>query len=117
MSAPLSPQVPQIDPEEGLRLVEAGSYLLDVRESDEWAAGRAPGAHHVPLGEIPLRLDDVPTAGTVVVVCRAGGRSQQAAEFLRQQGIDAVNLAGGMRAWHAAGLDVVTPDGQAGTVI
>ena len=117
MTAPLSPHVPQVGPEEGARLVEDGAHLLDVREPDEWAAGHAPAATHVPLGEVPLRADQLPTDRPVVAICRAGGRSQQAAEFLRQQGVDAVNLAGGMRAWHAAGLDVVTDDGAGGTVI
>ncbi|GAC1312093.1 MAG: hypothetical protein NVSMB12_01480 [Acidimicrobiales bacterium] len=117
MSSSLSPAVPQVDPEEGARLVEAGALLLDVREPDEWMAGHAPAAAHLPLGEVPLRSEELPTDRQVVAICRAGGRSQQAAEFLRQRGVDAVNLAGGMRAWHAAGLDVVTDDGTGGTVI
>lgn len=117
MTASLPPNVPQIDPEEGARLVEGGSYLLDVREPDEWAAGHAPGANHLPLAEVPLRVEELPADRTIIAICRAGGRSQQAAEFLRQQGIEVVNLAGGMRAWQAAGLDVVTDDGRSGTVI
>lgn len=117
MSSPLSPSVPQVDPVEGARLVEEGAYLLDVREIDEWTAGHAPVAAHLPLGEVPLRVEELPTDRPVVAICRAGGRSQQAAEFLRRQGVDAINLAGGMRAWHAAGLDVVTDEGTGGTVI
>ena len=117
MSSSLPPSVPQVDPEEGARLVEDGALLLDVREPDEWTAGHAPAAAHLPLGEVPLRAEELPTDRRVVAICRAGGRSQQAAEFLRQHGIDAVNLAGGMRAWHAAGLDVVTDAGAGGTVI
>ena len=109
--------VPQIDAEEGARLVEGGAYLLDVREPDEWTAGHAAAATHLPLGQVPAQVASVPTDGTVVVICRVGGRSQRAAQFLREQGIDAVNLAGGMQAWAAAGLDVVTDDGTPGAVI
>ena len=117
MSTPLSPHVPQVDPEQGARLIQGGAYFLDVREPAEWVAGHAPEAVHVPLGEVPLRVDDLPTDRPVVAICRAGARSQQAAEFLRQQGVDAMNLSGGMRAWQAAGFDVVTDDGRGGTVI
>lgn len=117
MNTPLSPRVPQVDPEEGARLIHGGAYFLDVRELAEWVAGHAPDAVHVPLGEVPLRMEDLPTDRPVVAICRAGARSQQAAEFLRLQGIDAINLSGGMRAWQAAGLDVVTDDGRGGTVI
>jgi rhodanese-related sulfurtransferase len=89
------------------------SYLLDVREPDEWTAGHAPGAHHVPMMEIPARLADVPTDTDVVVVCRSGGRSGQVVAFLRDRGFDNVrNLDGGMFAWAAAGKDMRSDDGQ-----
>jgi rhodanese-related sulfurtransferase len=110
-------EVPQVDAAEGARLVTEGAFLLDVREPDEWAAGHAAAATHVPLAQVAARVSELPTEGTVVAICRGGARSQQAAEVLRAQGFDAVNLAGGMRAWAAEGLDVVTDDGAAGTVI
>jgi len=97
--------------------VEDGAFLLDVRESDEWIAGHAAAATHIPLGQVPSRVDEVPADQTVVAICRGGARSNQAAEFLRAKGIDAVNLAGGMRAWAAAGLDVITDEGDPGSVI
>lgn len=98
--------------------VPDGAYVLDVREPDEWAAGRAPDAHHVPMQEIPARLDDVPVDGDVVVVCRMGGRSAQVVNFLRSQGRDnAVNLDGGMRAWAQAGRPVVNDGGTAPEII
>jgi rhodanese-related sulfurtransferase len=112
----MSPEVPQVDPAEAVRLIGDGAFLLDVREDDEWAAGHAPPATQVRLSEVPQRVSEIPT-GSVVVICRAGSRSQQAAEFLRGQGVDAVNLAGGMRAWASAGFEVVAPDGGPGTVI
>jgi rhodanese-related sulfurtransferase len=109
--------VPQIDAPEAARRVIDGALLLDVREPDEWAAGHAAAASHIPLGDIAARLADVPADTAVIAVCRMGGRSQKAAEFLRANGVDASNLDGGMRAWAAAGLDVMTDDGRPGTVI
>lgn len=88
--------------------------LLDVREDDEWAAGHAPGAVHVPLGT--LRAADLPTDRPVVAVCRSGNRSGVAAAALAQAGLEVVNMAGGMTAWAAAGLPVVTTDGSPGQV-
>ncbi len=93
-------------------------YLLDVREPDEWAAGHPPGAHHVPMMEIPARAGEVPTDRDVVVVCRVGGRSAQVVGYLLQRGFENVyNLDGGMYAWAAAGRPVVGEDGSAGHVI
>jgi rhodanese-related sulfurtransferase len=98
--------------------VPADAYLLDVREPDEWAAGHPPGAHHVPMMQIPTRADEVPTDRDVVVVCRVGGRSAQVVAYLKQRGFDNVyNLDGGMFAWAAAGRPVVGEDGSAGHVI
>jgi rhodanese-related sulfurtransferase len=92
--------------------VPAGAYLLDVRESDEWAAGHAPDAHHVPMMEIPARLDEIPLDRDVVVVCRVGARSAQVVAYLLSLGRDrAVNLDGGMIAWAHAGRPMVSEDG------
>jgi rhodanese-related sulfurtransferase len=110
-------EIPQLDAEQAAQAVEEGALLLDVREDDEWAAGHAPGASHIPLNEIPTRAPEIATGRKVVAVCRVGGRSQKAAEFLAASGVDVVNLAGGMRAWAAAGYPVVTDDGQGGGVI
>jgi rhodanese-related sulfurtransferase len=108
------PHVPTVTPDQ----VETGAYLLDVREPDEWAAGHAPGAHHLPMMEVPARMAEVPTDGDVVVICRAGGRSGQVVAYLIQQGWDNLhNLEGGMQAWASAGRDVVNEDGQPARVI
>jgi rhodanese-related sulfurtransferase len=107
----------QVEADEAAGLVRDGAFLLDVRELDEWTAGHAPAASHIPLAEVPARATEVPPGVTVVAICRSGGRSQRAAELLQAQGIESVNLAGGMRAWAAAGLDVVTDEGDPGTVI
>jgi rhodanese-related sulfurtransferase len=89
------------------------AYLLDVREPEEWAAGHAPGAHHLPMMEIPQRMTDVPDDADVVVVCRSGGRSGQVVAYLANNGWDNVrNLDGGMFAWAAAGREMTADDGQ-----
>ena len=81
--------------------------VLDVREDEEWAAGHIEGAIHIPLGELPARLAEVPQ-GQTLVVCKAGGRSARAVLYLAQQGHDVVNLAGGMLDWEAAGRPMVS---------
>lgn len=85
--------------------VPAGHVLLDVREQEEWDAGHAPGALHIPLGELPARIDELPEED-LLVVCRSGGRSLRATAWLNRSGYDARNLDGGMKAWAAAGLPV-----------
>lgn len=102
--------VPEIAPVEAHRRALAGEVLLlDVREDDEWAAGRAAEAVHVALS----RLDPatVPAELPVVAVCRVGSRSHAAAAALVSRGVEAANLTGGMRAWAAAGLPVVSDRG------
>lgn len=107
-------QIPEIDPAQAVRLAADGALMLDVREPDEWAAGHAAGALHMPLGA--LRPDDVPRDRIVVAVCRSGGRSGRAATVLAGAGVDVRNMAGGMNAWAAANLPVTRDDGQPGTV-
>lgn len=94
------------------------AFLLDVREPDEWVAGHPPGAHHVPMMQIPARAAEVPADRDVVVLCRVGARSAQVVAYLRQCGYENVyNLDGGMFAWAAAGRPIVDEDGGAGEVI
>ncbi|HWG98020.1 MAG TPA: rhodanese-like domain-containing protein [Pilimelia sp.] len=89
------------------------AYLLDVREDEEWRAGHPPGAHHLPMSELPGRLADVPRDRTVVVVCRVGARSGQVVAYLRQHGWHNVhNLGGGLHRWVADGQPLVSEDGQ-----
>lgn len=104
---------PEITPADAARRSE-GVVLLDVREHDEWAAGHAPDALHVPLGD--LRPGAIPAGARVMCICRSGRRSDHATYRLRAAGIDAVNVAGGMLAWAAAGLPVVSDDGRPGII-
>jgi rhodanese-related sulfurtransferase len=96
----------------------ADAYLLDVREPDEFSAGHAPGAVHLPMMEVPARLEEIPRDGDVVVVCRSGGRSGQVVAYLQHQGYDnVVNLGGGMLDWAATGRPIVSEDGQPARVL
>jgi|SRR4051794_6983467 rhodanese-related sulfurtransferase len=96
--------------------VTDGTVVLDVREDDEWAAGHIAGSTHVPMSEIVLRVAEVPAADPLLVVCRVGARSAQVAAWLRAQGRDAHNLAGGLLSWSAAGRPLVTDAGTPGSV-
>lgn len=99
--------VPEIDIEEAARRHAAGTPVIDVRELDEYLDGHVPGAQLMPLATVPDELEGIPTDGEVLVVCKVGGRSRKAAEVMRAQGIDAVNVAGGTLAWIEAGHRVV----------
>src|SRR5437870_974348 len=115
MDAPAA--VPEVGPDEASELVEAGAVLLDVRLADEWEVGHAPQALHLPLAELGARYQTLAPERRIVAVCRTGARSEQAAAALIGAGYDAVNLAGGMQAWAAVGLPVVTDTGDAGGVL
>lgn len=84
----------------------ADTFLLDVREHEEWSAGHAPHAVHVPMNDVPDQLALLPRDQAVAVVCRVGVRSAHVADWLRAQGYDAHNVEGGMLAWEAAGLPI-----------
>jgi rhodanese-related sulfurtransferase len=85
--------------------------LVDVREQDEWNAGHAPDALHIPLGQIPDRLAELPAGADVVVVCHLGGRSARATAWLNEQGYACRNLTGGMAGYAAAGRKLVSETG------
>ncbi len=94
------------------------ALLLDVRDAQEWAAGHAPDAQHLPMMEVPGRMAEVPRDRDVVVVCRVGARSAQVVAYLLGQGYDRVaNLDGGMFAWEAAGRPMVADSGQPAFVL
>ncbi len=82
------------------RLNEASPpVFLDVREPDEYSAGHIPGSVLMPLGTVEARMGELERERPIVVVCRSGGRSDRATQVLRQAGLDAVNMTGGMLAW------------------
>ena len=74
--------------------------LVDVREPHEWNAGHVEQAQHIPLGQVPGRVAEIPKDRDVVMICRSGGRSERARQYLAQMGYTRVkNLIGGMQRW------------------
>ncbi|MBB4916910.1 rhodanese-like domain-containing protein [Streptosporangium saharense] len=98
-------------PEIEAQAVPDDAFLLDVRELDEWQAGHAPTAVHIPLGELQARVEEVPQDAPVYVVCRVGGRSAHAAAWLNRIGREAINVGGGMQSWNFAGRPMVSESG------
>lgn len=94
--------VPSVQPREVAGRLAAGWMLLDVRTDDEWDQGRVAGAVHIPMDQLPSRLDEV--GDRVVCMCAVGARSGRVAEYLNAQGYQAVNLDGGIYGWADAGL-------------
>ncbi|ODA17435.1 rhodanese [Geobacillus thermoleovorans] len=84
--------------EERLRARES-LHIIDVREPEEVAAGKIPGAVNIPLGLIEFRMHELDKNEEYILVCRSGGRSGRAAEFLDSRGYRVVNMTGGMLAW------------------
>jgi rhodanese-related sulfurtransferase len=76
--------------------------LIDVREADEVAAGMIPGSKHIVLGDVPVRMDELDRSKSSILICRSGGRSGRAAEFLGDEGYDVTNMVGGMLEWEGA---------------
>lgn len=90
---------------EAAALREAGAFILDVRQPEEWAEVHIPGAILIPLGELPGRVAEVPRDRDVVVVCRSGNRSEAGRDILRGAGHTRVtSMTGGVREWQTAGL-------------
>ncbi len=96
--------------------VPLDAVLVDVREDDEWQAGHAPYAIHIPLGQLSERAAEIPD-GPVYVVCRAGARSANAAAWLIDNDRVAINVGGGMAAWASSGREMVAEDGSPARVI
>jgi rhodanese-related sulfurtransferase len=110
-------QATSVDAAEAIERVRTDAALLDVREPQEWRAGHAPLATHIPLGRLATAGSRVPRAATVIVVCRSGRRASGAVRQLRASGVNAVNLRGGMVAWERAGGAVVRDGARPGRVV
>ncbi len=94
-----------------LLVADESTRVVDVREIDEWTTSHIGRAMHVALGTVPENLDAFGLDGAeqpTYVMCKVGGRSFRACEYAEAQGKHVVNVAGGMMAWWAAGLDTVT---------
>lgn len=101
----------EVSVEELEAALAAGARLIDVRETDEYEGGHVAAAVHVALGTVPDNVASFqPTAegdGPTYVICKSGGRSMRACEFLSQQGIEAINVVGGTMEWIVSGRPVV----------
>ena len=103
--SPPGDEVPPAEVARGVR--EDGWLIVDVRTPDELQSdGRFPGARHVSMDSLNEQAETIPRDRTVIFACRTGSRSGMAAEAFRMAGWDAHNLAGGIDAWEAAGLEV-----------
>ena len=105
--------VPAVDVKQAAEMQsgETDALIIDVREPNEYAQLRAPGAVLIPLGQLNGRVADLPRDRQLLMVCRTGGRSQNATKFLQSQGFENVsNVNGGMVAWKNA--DLPTESGQ-----
>jgi rhodanese-related sulfurtransferase len=89
----------------------AGVYLLDVREDDEWAAGHAPDAVHIPVGALSERAGEIPQDREIYVICRSGARSAYAAQTLAGSGWKTINVSDGMTGWAVAERPMVSETG------
>lgn len=103
---PPAPFVPSVT----VAAMPADPFLLDIREADEWSAGRAPSARHLPMSQLAARIDEIPHEDPLYVICRTGSRSARVVAYLADQGFAAVNVEGGMWAWVRAGR-ALTADG------
>jgi rhodanese-related sulfurtransferase len=83
----------------------ATAYGIDVRESNEWSAGRAVGVAWNPLSD--FSVEKLPTDKPLIFICRSGNRSGRVCETLEANRTDIYNMVGGMQAWHTAGLPMI----------
>jgi rhodanese-related sulfurtransferase len=102
----------EISVDELAHLLEGGIHLIDVRQLDEYQSGHVAGAVHITLQEIPNRVEECVSAdgSPTYLICKVGGRSAQACEYLAGQSLNVVNIAGGTLAWLDSGRDVVEGD-------
>lgn len=105
-------QVPTVTVPDVPAELPQNTVLLDVREQDEWDAGHAPNARHLPMSELAGRLEELPADQEVLVICRSGGRSARVTAYLNANGWDARNVDGGMQQWAATGRDLACDQGD-----
>ena len=99
----------EISVAEASAMRDAGAFILDVRQPEEWNEVHIPGATLIPLGELASRVNEVPADQEIVVVCRSGNRSKQGRDILLSAGFENVtSMAGGVNQWSAAGFETVT---------
>jgi rhodanese-related sulfurtransferase len=111
MSDTNQPPVEEADVADASAAVEAGALLVDVREDFEWSAGHALGAIHLPMMQVPTRMEELPRDAPIYLICATGNRSGRVAEYLTQNGFSRpINVRGGTVAWQRAGLPIDRED-------
>jgi len=99
-------------------LANGDVLLIDVREANEFAVERIPGALLYPLSTFDARAIPAASGKRLVIQCAAGGRSMRAAQALAAAGYAEVhNLEGGINAWKAQGLPLIKVEPTTGQVI
>jgi rhodanese-related sulfurtransferase len=93
--------VKQLSTTEVKQLLESGKSLnlIDVREVDEVKEGKIPGVVNIPLGLLEARMHELDKSKEYIMVCRSGGRSGRATQFLESWGYQVINMSGGMLEW------------------
>ena len=104
-------RIPEVDARAAADRLADGAVALDVRELDEWEAGRIAGARHLPLDALAERAGEIDRERPVVVYCRGGNRSSMATAALADAGYDAVKLSEGIVGWVEDELPVEPDDG------
>jgi len=103
-----SPLPSEVSASEAFDRREAGAFILDVREPEEWEEGHIPGATLIPLGELEGRVDELPRDREIVVACRSGNRSKAGRDILVEAGFTQVtSMSGGLTGWKSAGYPTV----------
>lgn len=99
---------PEISISEALAKRDAGAFILDVRQPEEWNEAHIPGSTLIPLDQLPNRINELPRDKEIVVVCRSGNRSAQGRDILLEAGFTNVtSMAGGLNQWKAADYPTV----------
>lgn len=109
--------VPAVDVQQAAEMQgdDGGALIIDVREPNEYNQVRARGAVLLPMGRLNNRVKDLPRDRELLLMCRTGGRSQNATQFLQAQGFENVsNVTGGIMAWYKAGLPTSSGEAEPG---
>jgi len=94
--------------DEAYQMYQEGTFVLDVRTSEEWNEFHAPDTTLIPLDQLAARVNELPKDQPIVVICRSGNRSQSGRDILLQAGFDATSVNGGLNEWRATGYPVVS---------
>jgi rhodanese-related sulfurtransferase len=109
----VSDNLEEVSAAEAIELSQGESWLVDVREPDEWETGHAAGAYSLPMSQLSERMGELPQDATLLVICHSGARSLRVTSALSAAGYNAINVQGGTMAWQSAGGAIVA-DGPAG---